>query len=202
MAPCRPGALGEFCKFSGVCAQRLYIAPRKAGHGGYARPAGPLHALMPTLAAPNLSELQDALASQVDGASRADVVLAMQTLQSHLRGHTKDAAVTLEHPHGRNLWCASAGFVDLMLALFAWSKSHVQHPRPLLFRLASRGQEVEIGIWEPDPARPSVPSLTLWSQLGARVEQLGASMQVDAEVESRGQWRRLWIDGVDAPASV
>lgn len=147
-------------------------------------------------------ELKDALAYQVRGASSADVVLAMQTLQSHLRGYAKSDAVTLEHPSGRDLWCASTGFVDLMLALFAWSRSYSESPceRPLKFRLASHGAQVEIGIWEARPARPCVRSLTLWSQLGARIEQLGASMQVEAHAEFHGLWRRLWIDGVDAPA--
>lgn len=158
---------------------------------------------MNTFVAPKLNELRDALASQVGAASRADVVLAMQTLQSHLRGRDRDEEVTLEHPHDRGLWCASAGFVDLMLALFAWSKTYFQCPRhrpePLVFRVARRGGQVEIGIFEQAPARPSVRRLTLWSQLGARIEQLGASMQVDAQSESRGQWRRLWLDGVDAP---
>lgn len=192
---CRPEPTRSLLKFTGNRFARPYIAPRKAG-------LWPL-LLMESFAAPKLNDLRDALASQVGAASRADVVLAMQTLQTHLRGRFGDGEVTLEHPSEPGLWCASAGFVDLMLALFAWSKTYFQYPRgralPLVFRLASRGEQVEIGILEQAPTKPSVRRLTLWSQLGARVEQLGASMQVDAQVESCGQWRRLWIDGVDAP---
>lgn len=161
---------------------------------------------MNTFSAPAISELEDVLASQVGSASRVNVVLAMQTLQSHLGGQSQESVVTLEHPKGESLWCDSAGFVDLMLALFAWSKTYFQGPRtqpaPLVFRVEGKGELVEIGIWEPCPARPSVRSLTLWSQLGARVEQLGASMQVDSHTDSAGLWRRLWIDGVQAPVGV
>lgn len=160
---------------------------------------------MNTFAPPKLSELRDALASQVGGASRVNVVLAMQTLQTHLRALYREGVVTLELPKGQSLWCSSTGFVDLMLALFAWSKTYFQSPQvqpeALLFRLEGRGAQVEIGIWEQRPVRPSVRSLTLWSQLGARVEQLGASMQVEVHADTCGRWRRLWIDGVDAPGS-
>lgn len=148
------------------------------------------------------------LRAQVGCSTSVDSVLAMRSFEHELRlSLPLGSVIDLEYPRSaKAVLCHSQDLVDLLLALFAWARARstctVQSdPRckpHFKLRVESQGPEVEIAIWEAHPASLCVQSLTLWSQLGAKVEQLGARMQVEAP--GQGQWRRFWLERSEVPA--
>lgn len=151
---------------------------------------------MNTLAISDARTLHSELYSQASSNAQVDVAAAMLAFEEELRHRLNEGVgLTLEGARGREkLLCSAPGFVDLLLALYAWTRARCSAARPgtkLKLRIRPLGSEIEIAIWDASPAPPSVRSLTLWSQVGARVEQLGARMLV--EPAGQGQWRRVWI---------
>lgn len=149
------------------------------------------------------------LRAQVGSTASVDTVPAMRSFAEELRRCLPvGATIELDDPRSVSaMRCRSQDLVDLLLALFAWAKarsactlqSEPQRTPHFKIRVQDRGPELEIAIWEAHPARLCVHSLTLWSQLGAKVEQLGARMQVEAPAS--GQWRRFWLERWQDPAN-
>lgn len=209
----RRHGLGAVKIKAGILFPWTYICPEKIGHGeglsacflNFLDHARSSRLPMNTFVIANPSDLHSELIAQVGPDASVDVPRAMQTLTTELRHRLgQGISVDLECLGQRAaLVCRSAGFVDLMLALFVWAKQRYGSPQTacdeLKLRVCRRGPEVEIAIWERSPGPPCIRCLTLWSQLGARIEQLGGRMQVEPEgfgsagQTSPGQWRRLWI---------
>lgn len=182
----------------------ILLAGLYSGASGEGAPPAfaPSRTRLMNFAIANPSDFHRQLAAQVGTQGRIDVRHAMQTFEAQLRSRLgSGVSVDVECPRGNSgLWCRSDGFVDLILALFVWARQRYRAAptsgTKIKFRVLRRGPEVEIAIWEQNPRPPCIRTLTLWSQLCARIEQLGGRMQVEPERMSQGQWRHLWIEAL------
>lgn len=158
---------------------------------------------MNTSAAADLScALHRRLRAQVGSSASADVALALQSFEHELRQRLPaGSSIQVQDPGDATpLHCPADALIDLLLALFAWAgargaccvRSHPECRPGFTIEVQGQESEVEIAIWEAHPTALCVHSLALWSQVGAKIEQWGARMQVGAL--QPGQWRRFWLE--------